>query len=117
MMRFNSTASCTFVFFSSAEGNPRSANTFPELGVAFLFMLAIFCLVVFPRKLQSACYQLNVGLSRFDTTRRFLPERMQYVNRVAEPHSVDRPVRVSPGIPNNLQDSRPFTLPGFGLGM
>src|SRR5271156_1275330 len=113
------TAKRTLVCFSSASRRPRSANTFPELGitVSLFFRFAMSRLVILACHLQSPRNQFHIGLSRLYAFRRFLLERMQHVRSVIELHGIYRPVSVAFVILHDFQNSGAFSLPRLRLRM
>src|SRR5438477_10162882 len=115
MIWFSATASCTFVFFSSAAGSPRSANTFPELATTPLLLFAISRLVILFRESEPTANQFDIRLGRLDAAWRFLLERMQYVNCSLKPHRVDSPVSIAAEVFDNFRNSLPFAFPRLGF--
>jgi hypothetical protein len=71
-------------------------------------------LVILLRHLQTFAYQDNIGLSGLDPARRFLLKDVQNIDGLCEADCVDRPVCVAVIVLDNLQNSRPFTLPRLG---
>src|SRR5262245_46429328 len=98
MIWFMATARRTFVCFSSASRNPRSANTLPELRtiVVLLFLFAIANLVIFLRSFQPLADPFHVRQTGLHTFCRLLLEDVKHINCVLKSHGVNGAIRIAP---------------------
>src|SRR5437870_537527 len=119
MIWFIATARRTFVCFSSASGNPRSAKTLPELRtmVVLLFLFAISNLVIFLRSFQPLADQSHVRQAGLHTFCRLLLEGVKHINCALKSNGVNRPIRIASMVFYDFEHSRAFTFPWFCLGM
>jgi hypothetical protein len=107
----------TVVCLSPPSANPRSARTLPELGVTAcfpsLFRLAVSFLVILLCHPQPPGNQSNIRPTGADPPRRLLLEGMQHVYCAFEAHHVHGAICGAIVVFYDLQDARPFAVPGL----
>src|SRR5438067_1018046 len=88
-------------------------RAFGLLAVAF----SMTGLIILPRELQPARNELDIKARGSAAARRFLLERVQYVDDVPKTNCVDRAISVAVEIVDHLEHARPLALPRLGVRM
>src|SRR5579863_4551584 len=118
------TARRTLVCFSWALGRRRSAKTLPELlvmGILPSFLgLAFFgmaCLIFDAGCVQPLRDYPDIFSRCANAAGRFLLENMEYIDGPRELDRIDGTIGAATIVFDDLQNARPFTLPGLSGGM